>query len=59
VTAWFDAKTFDEEEVAVRLLNKAALDHVVYAPLGFYLRYQAWRKNVNGSCRVRCRSVGA
>ena len=24
------------------------LNHVVYAPLGFYLRHQAWRKNVSG-----------
>jgi peptide/nickel transport system substrate-binding protein len=48
VAAWFDAKTFDEEKAAVRPLDKAALDHVVYAPLGFYLRYQARRKNVSG-----------
>jgi peptide/nickel transport system substrate-binding protein len=32
----------------VRRLNKAALDHVVYAPLGVFMRYQAWRKNVIG-----------
>jgi len=32
----------------VRRLNKAAFDHVVYAPLGFFLGYQAWRKNVSG-----------
>jgi peptide/nickel transport system substrate-binding protein len=48
VTAWFDANTFDEQRTAVRRLNKAALDHVVYAPLGFYLSYRAWRKNVSG-----------
>ena len=48
VSAWFDAKTLDEERAAVRRLNKAAIDQVVYAPLGFYLRYQAWRKNVSG-----------
>jgi hypothetical protein len=29
-------------------MNKAALDHVVYAPLGWYLSHQAWRKNVTG-----------
>ena len=32
----------------MRRLNKAALDHVVYAPVGFFLMYQAWRKNVSG-----------
>jgi len=29
-------------------LNKAALDHAIYAPLGTYLRYYAWRRNVSG-----------
>ena len=29
-------------------LNKAALDNVIYAPTGFFLSYQAWRKNVSG-----------
>jgi hypothetical protein len=42
VAAWFDAKTLDEEKAIVRRLNKAALDHVVYAPLGFFLLHQAW-----------------
>jgi hypothetical protein len=31
-----------------RRLNRAALDYVVYAPLGWYLVHQAWRKNVSG-----------
>jgi peptide/nickel transport system substrate-binding protein len=31
----------------MRQLNKTALDHVVYVPLGFFLRYAAWRKNVS------------
>jgi peptide/nickel transport system substrate-binding protein len=48
VTAWFDAKNLDEEKAAIRRLNKAALDFVVYAPTGFFLSYQAWRKNVTG-----------
>ena len=48
VSAWFDAKTLDEEKAVARRLNRAALDHVVYAPLGFFLQYQAWRKNVTG-----------
>jgi hypothetical protein len=32
----------------VRRLNKAAVDHVVYAPLGFVLLYQSWRANISG-----------
>jgi peptide/nickel transport system substrate-binding protein len=48
VTNWFDAKNLDEEKAAIRRLNKAALDHVVYVPTGFFLGYQAWRKNVSG-----------
>jgi hypothetical protein len=48
VSAWFDAKTLDEEKTIVRRLNRAALDYVVYAPLGWYLVHQAWRKNVTG-----------
>ena len=48
IAAWFDAKNLDEEKAAIRRLNKAALDNVVYAPTGFFLGYQAWRKNVIG-----------
>jgi peptide/nickel transport system substrate-binding protein len=48
VTAWFEAKNVEEEKAAARRLNKAALDNVVYAPTGFFLTYQAWRKNVSG-----------
>jgi peptide/nickel transport system substrate-binding protein len=48
VAAWFDAKTLDEEKTIMRRLNKAALDDVVYAPLGLFMQHQAWRKNVTG-----------
>jgi peptide/nickel transport system substrate-binding protein len=48
VAAWFEAKNLEEEKAAIRKLNKAALEHVVYAPTGFFLAYQAWRKNVSG-----------
>src|SRR5712692_1795525 len=48
VTAWYEAKSLDEEKAAIGRLNKAALDSVVYAPTGFFLGYQAWRKNVSG-----------
>ncbi|MFI5012579.1 MAG: ABC transporter substrate-binding protein [Hyphomicrobiales bacterium] len=48
ITTWFDAKTLDEEKTVMRKLNKDALDYVVYAPTGFFLAYQAWRKNIDG-----------
>ena len=48
VTAWFEASSLDEEKTAIARLNKAALEDVVYAPTGFFLNYQAWRKNVSG-----------
>jgi peptide/nickel transport system substrate-binding protein len=48
VSSWFDAGGLDEEKAAARHLNEAALDEVVYAPLGAYLRHFAWRKNVSG-----------
>jgi peptide/nickel transport system substrate-binding protein len=38
----------DEEKTIARRLNRLALDHVVYAPLGVMLRHHAWRKNVSG-----------
>ncbi len=29
-------------------MNRAAVENVVYAPTGFFLGYQAWRRNVSG-----------
>jgi len=48
IAAWYDAKTLDEEKQIARRLNKAALDNAIYAPLGWYLRHYAWRKNLTG-----------
>jgi len=48
ITAWFEAKTPEEEKAAANRLNKAALDEVVYAPTGFFLGYTAWRKTISG-----------
>jgi peptide/nickel transport system substrate-binding protein len=48
VTNWFEAKSLDEEKTVMKRLNKAALENVVFAPTGFFLGYQAWRKNVSG-----------
>jgi peptide/nickel transport system substrate-binding protein len=48
IAAWYECKTLEEEKAAIAKVNKAALDNVVYAPTGFFLSYQAWRKNVTG-----------
>jgi peptide/nickel transport system substrate-binding protein len=48
ITIWYDAKTVEDEKSATRRLNKAALDHVLEVPLGFFVSHQAWRKNVTG-----------
>ncbi len=48
VTDWFDAKDLAGEQAAMAQLNTAAAEGVVYVPTGFFLGYQAWRKNVSG-----------
>jgi peptide/nickel transport system substrate-binding protein len=48
VTNWFEAKDLTEEKAAIARLNKAAMEDVIYAPTGFFLGYQAWRKTVSG-----------
>jgi peptide/nickel transport system substrate-binding protein len=48
IAAWYEAKSLDEEKAIARRLNKAAFDHVLYAPLGWYLVHKAYRKNVTG-----------
>jgi peptide/nickel transport system substrate-binding protein len=48
IAAWFDATALEQEKAVVRRLNKAAIDYVVYAPLGWYLRYFAWRHSLRG-----------
>jgi peptide/nickel transport system substrate-binding protein len=48
IIAWYGAKSPEEENTVARRLNKAALDNVVYAPLGFYLMHHAWRRNITG-----------
>jgi peptide/nickel transport system substrate-binding protein len=48
VAAWYDAKSLEEEKAVIARLNKAAMDHVVFIPTGFYFGYQAWRSNLEG-----------
>ncbi len=48
ISAWYDAKTLDEEKAVIAAANKAAMEHVVYIPTGFYYSFQAWRSNLEG-----------
>ena len=48
VTEWFDAPDEAAEKAAIGKANRAAVESVVYAPTGFFLGYQAWRRNVSG-----------
>jgi peptide/nickel transport system substrate-binding protein len=48
IWAWYDATSLDEQKTIARRLNRLAVDHVLYAPLGVLLGYSAWRKNVSG-----------
>jgi peptide/nickel transport system substrate-binding protein len=48
IAAWYAAADLAAEKQAIAELNKAAMDHVVYVPTGFFKGYQAWRKNLSG-----------
>jgi peptide/nickel transport system substrate-binding protein len=48
IAAWFAADAFDDEKAAAGRLNEAALKDVMCAPLGWYLRYYAWNKDLAG-----------
>jgi peptide/nickel transport system substrate-binding protein len=48
VTEWFEAPDATAEKAAIDKINREAMDNVVYAPTGFFLGYQAWRRNVSG-----------
>ena len=48
ITEWFDAPDLAAEKKAMDKINTAACDGGLYAPTGFFLTYQAWRKNVSG-----------
>jgi len=48
IGTWYDAPDLAAEKAAVADLNKMAMEFVTYIPTGFFLGYQAWRKNVSG-----------
>ena len=48
IANWFAADTLDDEKAAAGRINEAALNEVMCAPLGWYLRYYAWTKELAG-----------
>ena len=48
IAEWYAAPDTAAEKAAMGKTNKAAFEDVVYGPTGFFLGYQAWRKNVTG-----------
>jgi peptide/nickel transport system substrate-binding protein len=48
VPNWLAAANLEQERAAIGRLNRAAVENVVYCPTGFFLGYQAWRRNVSG-----------
>jgi peptide/nickel transport system substrate-binding protein len=48
IAAWYNATSLDEEKTIARRINRLAVDHVLYAPLGVRLLHNACRKNVSG-----------
>jgi peptide/nickel transport system substrate-binding protein len=48
VPNWLAASNLEQERAAIGRLNRAAVENVVYCPTGFFLGYQAWRRNVSG-----------
>jgi peptide/nickel transport system substrate-binding protein len=48
IDEWYAAPDAAAEKKAVDAINTAGFEHVIYAPTGFFLSYQAWRKNVSG-----------
>ena len=48
ISQWYAAPDAASEKKAIADINKASMDFVTYIPTGFFLAYQAWRKNVSG-----------
>ena len=52
IAEWYAAPDLVAEQKVIAELNKAAMDHVVYVPTGFFRMYQAWRKNLSGVAKA-------
>ena len=48
IADWYAAPDLAAEKLAIDRTNKDSMDFVTEIPTGFYLGYQAWRRNVTG-----------
>ncbi len=48
IATWYDAPDLAAEKAAMAAVNMASMENVTYIPTGFFLMYQAWRKNISG-----------
>ena len=48
IATWYDAPDKAAEQAAMDTINRDSMEFVTYAPTGFFLMYQSWRKNVSG-----------
>ena len=48
IGAWYDAPDEAGEKKVVADINRKGMEFGIYGPTGFFLSYQAWRKNVSG-----------
>ena len=48
ISTWYDAPDKAAEQTAMDTINRDSMEFVTYAPTGFFLMYQSWRKNVSG-----------
>jgi peptide/nickel transport system substrate-binding protein len=48
IAEWYAARDLAAEKKIIGDLNQAAMEDVVYIPLGFWKNQQAWRTNVSG-----------
>ena len=48
IDGWYAAADPAAEKAAMDTINRDSMEFVTYAPTGFFLQYQAWRKNLSG-----------
>ncbi len=48
IAEWYAAPDLAAEKTAIEKINIASFENVTYGPTGFFLMYQAWRKNLSG-----------
>ena len=48
IAEWYDASDVEAEKKAMAGINREAMAFGLYGPLGFFLQYTGWRRNVSG-----------